>query len=52
MTTARADLDALLEQLVLQEGSDLHLRFGEPPVYRVGGELVKTVTDIEALMNE
>ncbi len=42
MTTARADLDALLEQLVLQEGSDLHLRFGEPPVYRVGGELVKT----------
>lgn len=42
MTTAKADLDALLEQLVLQEGSDLHLRFGEPPVYRIGGELVKT----------
>lgn len=42
MTTARIELDALLEQLVLQEGSDLHLRFGEPPVYRIGGELVKT----------
>jgi twitching motility protein PilT len=36
------DLDALLEQLVLQEGSDMHLRFGEPPLYRLGGELVKT----------
>ncbi|UCF71362.1 MAG: type IV pilus twitching motility protein PilT [candidate division WOR-3 bacterium] len=40
--SAHIDLDALLEQLVLQEGSDLHLRFGEPPFYRIGGELVKT----------
>jgi twitching motility protein PilT len=42
MTTAKVDLDALLEQLVLQEGSDLHLRFGEPPIYRVSGQLTKT----------
>lgn len=42
MTTSRVELDALLEQLVLQEGSDLHLRFGEPPIYRISGQLVKT----------
>jgi twitching motility protein PilT len=33
------DLDVLLEELVLKEGSDLHLRFGEPPVFRVAGNL-------------
>ncbi len=38
----RLDLNYLLEQLVLQEGSDLHLRHGEPPLYRVNGKLVKT----------
>lgn len=42
MTNPRVDLDALLEQLVLQEGSDLHLRYGEPPIYRIAGSLVKT----------
>jgi twitching motility protein PilT len=38
----KLDLNHLLEQLVLQEGSDLHLRHGEPPLYRVNGRLVKT----------
>ncbi|UCG30577.1 MAG: type IV pilus twitching motility protein PilT [candidate division WOR-3 bacterium] len=54
--TARFDLNNLLEQLVLQEGSDLHLRYGEPPLYRISGELVKTDhpdlddKDLEALI--
>jgi twitching motility protein PilT len=42
MTAARVEIDALLEQLVLQEGSDLHLRHGEPPLFRLAGDLVKT----------
>jgi twitching motility protein PilT len=42
MTTSGIELDALLEQLVLQEGSDLHLRYGEPPLYRIAGSLTKT----------
>ena len=52
----RLDLNYLLEQLVLQEGSDLHLRHGEPPLYRVNGRLVKTDNaplndnDLEALI--
>ncbi|HEX7319968.1 MAG TPA: type IV pilus twitching motility protein PilT [bacterium] len=36
------DLDVLLEELVLKEGSDLHLRVGEPPVFRVAGNLERT----------
>jgi twitching motility protein PilT len=36
------DLDLLLQQLVEREGSDLHLRAGEPPIYRVHGDLVRT----------
>ena len=36
------DLDFLLQQLVEREGSDLHLRAGEPPVYRIHGDLVRT----------
>ncbi len=45
-----------MEQLVLQEGSDLHLRYGEPPLYRLAGDLVKTDnpklenTDLERLI--
>lgn len=44
MTTSRIELDALLEQLVLQEGSDLHLRHGEPPLFRISGDLARTET--------
>ena len=40
--TPMPELDALLEDLVLREGSDMHLRFGEPPLYRLGGELTRT----------
>ncbi|MEO0095360.1 MAG: type IV pilus twitching motility protein PilT [candidate division WOR-3 bacterium] len=36
------DIDVLLEELVLREGSDLHLRVGEPPIYRVAGELERS----------
>jgi len=35
-------LDDLLRLLVRNEGSDLHLRAGEPPVFRVHGELRRT----------
>ncbi len=38
---AKVELDVLLEELVLREGSDLHLRYGEPPIIRVAGELEK-----------
>jgi twitching motility protein PilT len=36
------ELDVLLEELVLKEGSDLHLRVGEPPIFRVSGELERS----------
>jgi len=35
-------LDSLLEELVQREGSDIHLRAGEPPIFRVHGDLVKS----------
>jgi twitching motility protein PilT len=38
---SRADMDSLLRLLVEKEGSDLHLRVGEPPILRVHGELVR-----------
>jgi len=50
------ELDVLLEELVLKEGSDLHLRVGEPPVFRVAGELERaeytaiTKEDMESLI--
>jgi twitching motility protein PilT len=50
------DIDVLLEELVLKEGSDLHLRVGEPPIYRVAGELERsdfqpvTKEDMEGLI--
>ena len=39
---AKVELDILLEELVLGEGSDLHLRYGEPPIFRISGQLQKT----------
>ncbi len=35
-------IDVLLKELVARGGSDLHLRVGEPPIYRVHGKLVRT----------
>lgn len=37
--SARAEIERLLTQLVGDDGSDLHLRVGEPPILRVHGEL-------------
>jgi twitching motility protein PilT len=36
---ARAEMEELLERLVKEDASDLHLRPGEPPLLRVHGEL-------------
>lgn len=36
------ELNDLLTALVSREGSDLHLRVGEPPVFRIHGSLVRT----------
>jgi twitching motility protein PilT len=38
---ARAALDVLLRQLIESGSSDLHLRSGEPPIYRQHGELAR-----------
>lgn len=35
-------IDDLLRELVEREGSDLHLRVGEPPIYRIHGKLTRT----------
>jgi twitching motility protein PilT len=35
-------VDELLTELVSKEGSDLHMRVGEPPVFRIHGKLVRT----------
>src|SRR5437588_10032626 len=39
MRIAMFDVKAALRTLVEQEGSDLHLKVGAPPLYRVHGEL-------------
>jgi twitching motility protein PilT len=36
------ELDNLLRMLVEREGSDLHMRVGEPPVIRIHGDLIRT----------
>jgi twitching motility protein PilT len=38
---ARAEIEALLRQLVQRSGSDLHLRVGEPPIVRVHGAMTR-----------
>lgn len=47
-------LDQLLTELVSLEGSDLHLRVGEPPVFRVHGKLTRTrhsvITSVEDIV--
>jgi len=35
-------IDELLRLLVTQQGSDLHIKSGEPPVYRIHGQLVRS----------
>ncbi len=36
------DIDAVLRELERQNGSDLHLKVGRPPLFRVRGELLPT----------
>ncbi len=36
------DLDTLLKELAEKNGSDLHLKVGEPPIYRIDGRLVRS----------
>jgi len=47
-------IDDLLTELVSSEGSDLHLRVGEPPVFRIHGKLSRTkypiITSVEEIM--
>lgn len=38
-------LDQLLTEMVARGGSDLHLRYGEPPIMRVHGKLTRTDFD-------
>lgn len=51
-------IDDLLRLLVTQQGSDLHIKAGEPPVYRVHGQLVRsslpvmTAEDTKVLLYE
>ena len=54
---ARIEIDRLLRLMAEQEGSDLHLRVGEPPIMRVHGELKRmesrealTVPQVEAML--
>lgn len=42
MTTISMHIDDLLRMLVEREGSDLHMRVGEPPVIRIHGDLIRT----------
>jgi twitching motility protein PilT len=52
------DLESLLKKLVELEGSDLHLKVGSPPAFRVAGQIQLDETpklkadDTEALANE
>ncbi|HET9294536.1 MAG TPA: type IV pilus twitching motility protein PilT [Gemmatimonadales bacterium] len=41
LSGARASLERLLRALVIAEGSDLHLRTGQPPIHRMSGTLVR-----------
>src|SRR5579872_2468039 len=51
------ELTGLFKELVERQGSDIHLVVGEPPVYRVRGELQRrdgpalTQADVEALLS-
>jgi len=47
---ARTEIDELLRGIVSNSASDLHLRVGEPPIYRIHGEL-KRMTDSDMLVN-
>jgi twitching motility protein PilT len=41
VTAAREQVDQLLRDLITQGSSDLHLRAGEPPIFRTHGEMAR-----------
>jgi len=41
LSEARASLERILRALVVAEGSDVHLRTGQPPIQRLSGTLVR-----------
>lgn len=41
-TGSQVDMKTLLTQLVERQGSDLHLKVGQPPVFRIHGKLTRT----------
>jgi twitching motility protein PilT len=43
-----AKIDELLRLLVAQQGSDLHIKAGQPPVFRVHGQLVRSALPVLA----
>ncbi len=45
MTDQNPSLNELLEKLVSTEGSDLHLKVGSPPAYRIDGVLLPAEVD-------
>jgi len=46
------DLDALLVELGQRSGSDLHLKTGRPPLYRIAGDLLPQTTYAEISAEE
>lgn len=48
---ARATLETLLRIQVSRGAADLHLRVGEPPIFRLGGDLLRLEDEV-ALTNE
>lgn len=49
MATSTLKIEQLLRMMVTQKASDLHIRVGVPPIYRINGELVRLLeTRIEA----
>jgi twitching motility protein PilT len=47
---AKAEMERLLRSQVERKAADLHLRIGEPPIMRAGGDLVRM--DGEAVLDE
>jgi len=41
-----ARIDELLRLLVTQQGSDLHIKSGQPPVFRIHGQLVRSALQV------
>ncbi len=41
-SAGKIDIDNLLRELVKREGSDLHVKEGQPPIFRIHGKLKRT----------